>query len=119
MSALRRALSRRRVRPGLVHHSDRGVQSAATAYTALLQAQGIGISMSRRGTPYDKAQAESFSKTLKAEEVSLGEYADRHEARPRSGHCLEQIYNRQRLHSALGSRPPAEFEQALAGATRA
>jgi putative transposase len=118
-NALRRALSRRRVRPGLGHHSERGVPYASTLYTNLLKAHGIRISMSRRGNPYDKAQAESFSKTLKYEEGYLWEYADLYDARHRIGHFLEQVYNRQRLHSALGYRPPVEFEQALAGATSA
>jgi putative transposase len=119
VSALRMALRRRQVRSGLVHHSDRGVQYAAAAYTELLKAAGIRISMSRRGNPYDNAQAESFIKTLKSEEVYLWEYADLSEARQRIGHFLEQVYNRQRLHSALGYRPPVEFEQSLAGATSA
>jgi putative transposase len=117
--ALRLALSRRRVRPGLGHHSDRGVQYASTTYTELLKVSGIRISMSRRGNPYDNAQAESFIKTLKAEEVYLWEYADLAAARARIGHFVEDVYNRRRLHSALGYRPPAEFEQSLAGAPSA
>jgi transposase InsO family protein len=119
VNALRMALRRRRVPPGLVHHSDRGVQYASTTYTELLKAAGIRISMSRRGNPYDNAQAESFIKTLKYEEVYLWEYTDLHDARQHIGYFLEQVYNRQRLHSVLGYRPPAEFEQALAGATSA
>ncbi|MGH7965347.1 MAG: IS3 family transposase [Candidatus Binatia bacterium] len=111
--ALRMALSRRRVRPGLVHHSDRGVQYASTTYTELLKGAGIRISMSRRGNPYDNARAESFIKTLKSEEVYLWEYAGLAEARARIGHFVEDGYNRRRLHSALGYRPPAEFEQSL------
>jgi len=107
------------VRPGLVHHSDRGVQYASSTYTERLKAAGIRISMSRRGNPYDNAQAESFIKTLKYEEVYLWEYADLAEARARIGHFLEAVYNRRRLHSALGYRSPAEFEQSLAGATSA
>jgi transposase InsO family protein len=117
--ALRMALRRRPIRSGLVHHSDRGVQYAAAAYTELLKAAGSRISMSRRGNPYDNAQAQSFIKTLKSEEVYLWEYADLSEARHRIGHFLEQVYNRQRLHSALGYRPPVEFELSLAGATSA
>jgi putative transposase len=119
LRALRMALRRRRVRPGLVHHSDRGGQYACATYTALLQASGIRISMSRRGNPYDNAQAESFIKTVKAEEVYLWEYADLADARARIGHFLEEVYNRRRLHSMLGYRPPAEFEQSLRISTSA
>jgi transposase InsO family protein len=119
LSALRMALRRRPVRAGLVHHSDRGVQYASTTYTDLLKASGIRISMSRRGNPYDNAQAESFIKTLKYEEVYLWEYANLTEARARIGYFLEAGYNRRRLHSALGYRPPAEFEQSLLVSTSA
>jgi transposase InsO family protein len=69
--------------------------------------------MSRRGNPYDNAQAESFMKTLKYEEVYRSEYLDFADARRRIGHFLESVYNRKRLHSALGYLPPAEFEQQL------
>lgn len=69
--------------------------------------------MSRRGNPYDNAQAESFIKTLKHEEVDLFEYEDLAEARSRIGYFLDQVYNQKRLHSALGYRPPVEFEQLL------
>lgn len=110
LSALRMALATRRVRPGLVHHSDQGVQYACTDYTHLLRQQEIRISMGRRGNPYDNAQAESFLKTLKYEEVYLYEYEDLAEARRRIGHFLEEVYNRKRLHSALGYRPPVEYE---------
>jgi putative transposase len=119
LAALRMALAARAIRPGLVHHSDRGVQYASRAYTALLTTQGIRISMSRRGNPYDNAQAESFLKTLKYEEVYLWEYATLAEARAHIGHFLEEVYNRKRLHSALGYRPPVEVEQSLARATSA
>lgn len=110
LAALRMALAARTVRPGLVHHSDQGVQYASQEYTSLLQQQGIRISMGRRGNPYDNAQAESFLKTLKCEEVYLYEYEDLAEARRRIGHFLEEVYNRKRLHSALGYRPPVEYE---------
>ena len=95
------ALTERRPRPGLVHHSDRGVQSAAHDYTAQLEQHGIRISMSRRATPYDNAQAESLMKTLKYEEVYRTEYRNLEEARTSIGEFLEETYNQERLHSAL------------------
>jgi transposase InsO family protein len=113
LEALRMALARGRVAPGLVHHSDQGVQYASGDYTELLSEHGILISMSRRGNPYDNAQAESFMKTLKYEEVYRTEYLDFADARRRIGHFLESVYNQKRLHSALGYLPPAEFEQQL------
>lgn len=111
LTALRMALSKRRVHPGLIHHSDRGVQYASTEYTDMLKENEILISMGRRGNPYDNAQAESFIKTLKYEEVYLFEYRDMAEAKTRIGHFLERAYNEKRLHSAIGYMPPAEFEQ--------
>ena len=113
LAALAMALSRRVARPGLVHHSDRGVQYASGDYTALLQAHGIAISMSRKGNPWDNAACESFLKTLKYEEVYRSEYRDLPEARASIERFLEKVYNEKRLHSALGYRPPVEFEQAL------
>jgi len=114
LQALRLALEQRRPAPGLVHHSDRGVQYASRDYTVLLQAHGIVISMSRKGNPYDNAIAESFMKTLKYEEVYRDDYQDLLEARTSIQRFLEQVYNEKRLHSALGYLPPAEFEHALA-----
>ena len=111
LSALRMALAARSVTAELVHHSDRGVQYASADYTALLKEQGVRISMSRRGNCYDNAQAESFMKTLKYEEVYLREYETMAEARASISHFLEAVYNQKRLHSALGYLPPAEFEQ--------
>ena len=113
LEALRMALRQRRPNPGLVHHSDRGVQYASYDYTAELQQHGIRISMSRTASPYDNAQAESFIKTLKYEEVYRTEYRDLEDARASIGEFLEKIYNRERLHSALGYRPPLEFERHL------
>ena len=110
VSALRMALAERKPQPGLVHHSDRGVQYASQAYTELLKQHQAQISMSRKGNPYDNAACESFMKTLKYEEVYRTEYRDFREARRRIGEFLERVYNCKRLHSALGYVPPAEFE---------
>src|SRR5258707_439096 len=111
VSALAMALRQRRPAPGLVHHSDRGVQYASHEYTDLLKQNGVQISMSRKGNPYDNAACESFMKTLKYEEVYRSEYRDLADAYAQIGEFLERVYNQQRLHSALGYVPPAEFEQ--------
>jgi putative transposase len=113
LQALRMALAQRRPRPGLVHHSDRGVQYASRDYTRRLQDRGIQISMSRKGNPWDNATGESFIKTLKYEEVYRSEYRDLAEARAGIGMFLDQVYNQNRLHSALGYLPPADFERGL------
>jgi transposase InsO family protein len=111
LAALQMAIGRGRVAPGLVHHSDRGVQYASKDYVDLLTEHEILISMSRRGNPYDNAQAESFIKTLKYEEVYRNEYLDFADAQRRIGRFIESVYNENRLHSALGYLPPAEFER--------
>jgi transposase InsO family protein len=111
LSALRMALIQRQPASGLVHHSDRGVQYASLAYTDLLKEHAIQISISRKGNPYDNGVCESFIKTLKYEEVYRNEYRDLHDAHASIGEFLESVYNRQRLHSALGYVPPAEFER--------
>jgi len=111
LSALDRALADRAIAPGIVHHSDRGVQYCCQAYVERLQACGFVVSMSRAGNPYDNAKAESFMKTLKSEEVYLREYRDMEDARASIQRFLDQIYNRKRLHSSLGYLSPDEFEQ--------
>jgi putative transposase len=110
VAALRMALMERKPPSGLVHHSDRGVQYASLGYTEMLKQHQTNISMSRKGNPYDNAACESFMKTLKYEEVYRNEYRDFDEARASIGEFLERVYNRKRLHSALGYVPPAEFE---------
>ena len=110
LEALRMATVLRSPGPGVVHHSDQGVQYASAEYTEELKAHGFLISMSRRGNPYDNARMESFFKTLKQEEVYLYEYETIDDARARLPCFLEEVYNRKRLHSALGYMPPKEFE---------
>jgi len=114
LTALRMAIEQRGVALGLVHHSDRGSQYASNDYTDLLKASGIEISMSRKGNPWDNAACESFMKTLKYEEVLRNEYRDLAEARASIHEFLEKVYNRKRLHSALGYLPPVELEAQLA-----
>jgi len=112
LDALTMALERRKVVPnGLVHHSDRGIQYACGDYIARLEAAGIVPSMSRVACPYDNAIAESFMKTLKQEEVDGTDYRDLADAIKRIGAFIEQVYNRQRLHSALAYRSPDEYEE--------
>ena len=113
LAALRMALREREPAPGLVHHSDRGVQYASRDYTDALKEHQIRISMSRKGNPYDNATCESFMKTLKYEEVHRQEYRDLDEARSCIQQFLEKVYNQKRLHSALGYCSPAKFEQSL------
>jgi len=111
LKALQQALATRSVKAGLVHHSDRGVQYAAADYVSLLIKHQIRISMSRPGNPYDNAKAERFMRTLKYDEVHLSDYQTLIEARASIRRFIEDVYNRKRLHSALGYRPPVEFEQ--------
>ena len=113
IEALDMALTARNPAPGLIHHSDRGVQYACADYAERLAERGIRISMSRAGNPYDNAKAERFMRTLKEEEVNGKTYASIDEARTDIGAFLEDVYNRGRLHSALGYKPPVEFEAEL------
>ena len=111
LQALTMAIETRIPPPGVIHHSDRGrVQYAAHGYVDALNASSFQISMSRKGNPYDNATAESFMKTLKTEEVYLSEYRTLEDVQSRLPYFIEQVYNRKRLHTALGYRPPEEFE---------
>src|SRR5437879_3411902 len=111
IGALEQAIERRQPAPGLVHHSDRGLQYARGEYIALLEKYHMIPSMSRPANPYDNASCESFIKTLKREEIYANKYTDLEDLRANIEDFIEQYYNRQRLHSALGYRPPEEFEQ--------
>lgn len=109
--ALESAMKTRPIPPGLVHHSDRGVQYACAEYVTRLQGAGLQISMSRTGTPWDNAKAESFMKTLKTEAVDGRRFRDLEDAKEHLVEFIEGHYNTHRLHSALGYRSPAAFEQ--------
>jgi putative transposase len=114
IEALDMALATRNPPPmSLIHHSDQGVQYACNAYQKRLETRKIFASMSRVGNPYDNAKAESFMKTLKAEEVSAKIYLDLADARRQIGAFIDTVYNQKRLHSALGYKPPVEFEAEL------
>ena len=112
-AALEQAIAARQPSPGLVHHSDRGLQYASNEYVQVLQAHQIVPSMSRPANPYDNASCESFMRTLKREEISANTYVDLEHLRSNIGAFIEQYYNRCRLHSALGYQSPEEFEQQL------
>jgi putative transposase len=117
LAALRRAFEIRQPASGLVHHSDRGSQYASHDYTDLLKARGCQISMSHKASPWENGGCESWVKTLKYEEVFRQEYRDLAEARTSLQRFIEKVYNQQRLHSALGYRPPTEFERSLPAVT--
>ena len=110
LSALEMALVSRRPDPGLIHHSDQGVQYASSEYILRLQEVGAQISMAAVGNPYENAKAESFFRTLKMEEVYLKDYRDFEEAEQYIGEFIEEVYNQKRLHSSLVYMPPVEFE---------
>ena len=105
VAALERAVADRQPQAGLVHHSDRGLQYASPEYVATLDKYGIVASMSRPANPYDNASCESFMKTLKREEIYANRYNNLEQLRTNIKEFIEEYYNRQRLHSALGYRP--------------
>jgi putative transposase len=113
LAALTMALTTRRPAPGLIHHSDRGVQYTSGDYVTALATAEARISMAARGNPYENAKAESFFKTLKHEEVYLKEYRSFEDAAANLECFIADVYNTKRLHSSLGYRPPVEFEAAL------
>jgi len=110
-AALERAIEVRHPAPGLVHHSDRGVQYASAEYIGVLERNRIQGSMSRPGNPWDNARCESFMKTLKQEEIYCGDYADLEDLQTHLVGFIDGYYNVQRLHSSLGYRSPEEFER--------
>ena len=116
MAALERAIEERQPPPGLVNHWDRGVQYASGNYVKILRKHQMIPGMSRPANPYN-ASCENFMKTLKREEIYASEYRDLDHLRTNIQAFIEQYYNRVRLHSALGYRPPEEFEQAASSAT--
>jgi len=113
VAALEMAIRARCPPPGFVHHSDRGVQYACRDYVDRLAQHGARISMSAKGTPRDNAQAESFFRTLKTEEVYVQDYQTFHEALLCLERFIEQVYNQKRLHSSIGYLPPIEFEHQI------
>jgi putative transposase len=112
LAALEQAIAERQPPPGLVHHSDRGVQYASGDYVRMLRKHQLIPSMSRPANPYDNASCESFIKTLKREEIYANSYQDLEHLRADIEEFIERYYNRCRLHSALGYQSPEEFEQA-------
>jgi putative transposase len=111
VAALQQAIAHRQPPPGVVHHSDQGVQYSCSDYVTVLQSAGMLPSMSRPGNPYDNAFCESFMKTLKQEEIYCHQYRDFEELSAHLEEFIDRYYNRLRLHSALGYRTPEEFEE--------
>jgi putative transposase len=113
VAALEMAIAERQPPPGLVHHSDRGVQYACREYSMLLEKHHMLASMSRPANPYDNALCESFMRTLKREEINASSYRDLEDLRANIAVFIDEYYNQKRLHSALGYLSPRDFEQTL------
>ena len=109
LTALQRALASH---TPTIHHSDQGVQYAATAYVSLLKHHQVQISMAAQGAPEENPFAERLMRTIKEEEVDLSDYRTFDDARAQIGHFIEDVYQHKRIHSALGYLTPVEFERA-------
>jgi putative transposase len=113
VSVLEMAIERRKPKPGVTHHSDRGVQYLCKKYVKLLERYGFQISNSAKGNPFDNAFLESFMKTLKQEDVYLANHETCLDVIENSPRFLEEVYNKKRIHSGINYLTPGEFEEKI------